>query len=84
MLKGVNDQPEHAEALINLVKGMEVKVNIIPFHYWEGAPFEPSSNNAIHRFSKILEDHFIAAPIRRSRGEDIMAACGQLKSEYHK
>ena len=84
MLKGINDQPEHAEALIQLVKNLEVKVNIIPFHYWEGAPFEPSSNNAIHRFSKILEDHFIAAPIRRSRGEDIMAACGQLKSEKGK
>lgn len=80
MLKGINDQPEHAYALMDLVKGLEVKFNLIPFHYWQGAPFEPSSHNAIHRFAKILEDHYFAAPIRRSRGEDIMAACGQLKS----
>ena len=84
MLKGVNDQPEHAEELIRLVKGLEVKFNLIPFHPWEGAPFEPSSHNAIHRFAQILEDHYIAAPIRRSRGEDIMAACGQLKSSHEK
>lgn len=84
MLKGINDQPGHAQALINLVKDMEVKVNLIPFHHWDGAPFEPSSNSTIHRFAKILEDNFIAAPIRRSRGEDIMAACGQLKSVKEK
>lgn len=80
MLKDINDSPQHAEELMKLVDGLEVKFNLIPFHYWEGAPFEPSSNNAIHRFSKILESHWFAAPIRRSRGEDIMAACGQLKS----
>ncbi len=80
MLKGINDQPEHAYALMELVKGLEVKFNLIPFHYWQGAPFEPSGHNAIHRFAKILEDHYFAAPLRRSRGEDIMAACGQLKS----
>lgn len=80
MLKGINDQPEHAYALMELVKGLEVKFNLIPFHYWQGALFEPSGHNAIHRFAKILEDHYFAAPIRRSRGEDIMAACGQLKS----
>ena len=84
MLKGVNDRPEHAAELIELTKELEVKFNLIPFHAWAGAPFEPSSQNAIHRFSKILEDHYIAAPIRRSRGEDIMAACGQLKSEHEK
>ena len=81
MLKGVNDSPQQAQDLIRLVKGLEVKVNLIPFHPWNGAPFEPSSHNAIHRFAKILEDAYIAAPIRRTRGEDIMAACGQLKSE---
>ena len=84
MLKGINDQPEHAYALMELVKGLEVKFNLIPFHYWQGAPFEPSGHNAIHRFAKILEDHYFAAPIRRSRGEDIMAACGQLKSAKRK
>jgi len=84
MLKGVNDGPEQAQELIELTKGLEVKFNLIPFHPWDGAPFEPSSMNAMHRFAKILEDHYIAAPIRRSRGEDIMAACGQLKSAHEK
>ncbi len=82
MLKGVNDTPAHAKALIELVKGLEVKFNLIPFHPWDGAPFEPSSMNTIHKFSKLLESAWFAAPIRRSRGEDIMAACGQLKSAH--
>lgn len=80
MLKGVNDTQKHAEELMKLVDGLEVKFNLIPFHYWEGAPFEPSSQNAMHKFAKILENNWFASPIRRSRGEDIMAACGQLKS----
>lgn len=80
LLKGINDSEAEARALIELVKDLEVKVNLIPFHPWAGAPFEPSSNNTIHKFARVLEDAYIAAPIRRSRGEDIMAACGQLKS----
>lgn len=80
MLKDVNDSPQHAEELMKLVDGLEVKFNLIPFHYWNGAPFEPSGSNTIHRFARILENNWFAAPIRRSRGEDIMAACGQLKS----
>ncbi len=84
LLKGINDSPKHAEQLMHLVDGLEVKFNLIPFHYWEGAPFEPASNNAIHQFAKILESNYFAAPIRKSRGEDIMAACGQLKSQFIK
>ena len=84
MLKGVNDSPENARELIQLVKGLEVKFNLIPFNPWEGCAFEPSSNNTIHKFAKILEDAYFAAPIRQSRGQDIMAACGQLKSLYHR
>ena len=80
LLKDVNDTPKHAEELMKLVDGLEVKFNLIPFHYWDGAPFEPSSMNTMHKFSKILENNWFASPIRRSRGEDIMAACGQLKS----
>lgn len=80
LLKGINDSEENAYELMRLVKGLEVKFNLIPFHSWKGAPFEPSDKETIHRFAKILESHFFAAPIRRSRGEDIMAACGQLKS----
>lgn len=84
MLKGVNDSMENARELIQLVKGLEVKFNLIPFNPWNGCPFEPSSNNTIHQFSKVLEDAYFAAPIRQSRGQDIMAACGQLKSLYHR
>lgn len=80
MLKGINDSEENAHELMQLVKGLEVKFNLIPFHKWDGAPFEPSDSQTIKKFSKILENHWFAAPIRRSRGEDIMAACGQLKS----
>ena len=84
MLKGINDSPENARELIQLVKGLEVKFNLIPFNPWERCVFEPSSNNTIHKFAKILEDAYFAAPIRQSRGQDIMAACGQLKSLYHR
>ena len=84
MIKGLNDSVENAKELIHLVKGLEVKFNLIPFNPWDGCAFEPSSNNAIHRFSKVLEDAYFAAPIRASRGQDIMAACGQLKSAYLK
>lgn len=84
MLKGINDSLECAEKLIPLTKDLEVKFNLIPFHPWEGCPFQCSSNNTMHKFSRYLEDRFLAAPIRRSRGEDIMAACGQLKSANKK
>ena len=80
MLKDVNDSLECAEELTRLVKGLEVKFNLIPFHPWPGCPFEPSSHNQMHKFSKFLESKYFAAPIRRSRGQDIMAACGLLKS----
>ena len=84
MLKDVNDSLECAEELSQLVKGLEVKFNLIPFHPWPGAPFECSSTNQINRFSKLLENKYFAAPIRRSRGKDIMAACGLLKSATKK
>ncbi len=80
MLKGVNDSLECAAELVKLVKGLEVKFNLIPFHPWDNCPFSCSSMNQIQKFSKYLEGKYFAAPIRRSRGEDIMAACGQLKS----
>ena len=80
LLQGINDTPQCAEELMRLVEGLEVKFNLIPFNPWAGCPYKPSSKNAMHRFAKILEDHWFAAPIRASRGQDIMAACGQLKS----
>ncbi len=80
MLKGVNDSDEDAHALVKLLKGIRSKVNLIPFNPWPGAPYECPSNNRIHAFGRIIMEAGIASPIRKTRGEDIMAACGQLKS----
>jgi 23S rRNA (adenine2503-C2)-methyltransferase len=80
MLKGVNDSDEDARALVQLLKDIPSKVNLIPFNPWPGAPYECSSNNRIHSFGRILIAGGIAAPIRKTRGQDILAACGQLKS----
>lgn len=81
MLKGVNDSDEDAQALITLLGDLPCKVNLIPFNVWPGSGFECSSNTRIDKFSKILTAAGIAAPVRRPRGRDILAACGQLKSE---
>ena len=81
MLKGVNDSPADARALVKLVKGIPTKVNLIPFNPWPGAPFERSTPAAIKAFSDIVFEAGYSSPVRTPRGEDIMAACGQLKSE---
>ena len=80
MLDGVNDSPADAHELVRLVKDIPAKFNLIPFNPWPGAIYTCSSNNAMHRFAKILNDAGLSAPIRVPRGRDIMAACGQLKS----
>ncbi len=80
MLKGVNDSDEDAHRLVKLLDGIPAKVNLIPFNEWPGAPYERSSNNRIRAFATILMNAGYASPIRTPRGEDIMAACGQLKS----
>ncbi len=80
MLKGVNDSEADARALVKLIKGIPAKLNLIPFNPWPGAPYERSTNTAINRFAKIVMNAGYASPIRTPRGEDIMAACGQLKS----
>ena len=80
MLAGVNDSPAEAREMVRLLKGIPSKVNLIPFNPWPGAPYQCSSNNRIHAFGRILMEAGLAAPIRRSRGQDILAACGQLKS----
>jgi 23S rRNA (adenine2503-C2)-methyltransferase len=80
MLKDVNDTPAEARELVRLLKGIPAKVNLIPFNPWPGAPFECSSDAAIKRFSDIVFDAGYSSPIRTPRGQDIMAACGQLKS----
>jgi 23S rRNA (adenine2503-C2)-methyltransferase len=80
MLKDVNDSPAEARELARLLKGIPAKVNLIPFNPWPGAPFECSDDVAIKRFSDIVFDAGYSSPIRTPRGQDIMAACGQLKS----
>ena len=80
MLKDVNDSPADARELVRLLKGIPAKTNLIPFNPWPGAPFEPSPPKAIERFARILNEAGLSAPVRTPRGQDIMAACGQLKS----
>jgi len=80
MLKGVNDSPADARALVKLISGIPAKVNLIPFNAWPGAPFECSSDEAIEKFAAILNAAGYSSPVRTPRGRDIMAACGQLKS----
>ena len=84
MLKGVNDSPAEARALVRLISGLPAKVNLIPFNPWPGSPYECSSWATIERFGEILNKAGYASPIRRPRGRDILAACGQLKSESEK
>jgi 23S rRNA (adenine2503-C2)-methyltransferase len=81
MLRGVNDSPAEARELVRLLQGIPAKVNLIPFNPWPGAPYERSTAAAIAAFSDIVNAAGYSSPVRTPRGEDIMAACGQLKSE---
>lgn len=80
MLDGVNDTDADAHRLVKLIDGIPAKINLIPFNEWPGAPYKRSSNNRIRAFSEIIYRGGYASPVRKPRGEDIMAACGQLKS----
>ncbi|UWQ95843.1 23S rRNA (adenine(2503)-C(2))-methyltransferase RlmN [Gymnodinialimonas sp. 57CJ19] len=80
MLKDVNDTDEDARRLVKLIKGIPAKINLIPFNEWPGAPYERSDWARIEAFADIVYKAGYASPIRTPRGEDIMAACGQLKS----
>jgi 23S rRNA (adenine2503-C2)-methyltransferase len=80
MLKGVNDSQADAKQLVRLLKGIPAKINLIPFNPWPGAPFECSDWNTIETFGDIVNAAGYSSPVRRPRGRDIMAACGQLKS----
>lgn len=80
MLKGVNDSPADAKKLVELIKGIPAKINLIPFNPWPGTEFECSTESSIKQFAAIIERAGYIAPVRTPRGEDIMAACGQLKS----
>jgi 23S rRNA (adenine2503-C2)-methyltransferase len=81
MLKGVNDTEADARELVRLIAGLPAKVNLIPFNPWPGSRYEPSTKAALDRFAKIVMDAGFASPIRTPRGQDILAACGQLRTE---
>jgi 23S rRNA (adenine2503-C2)-methyltransferase len=84
MLKGVNDSPAEARALVRLLKGVPAKINLIPFNPWPGSPYACSDWETIERFSEIVFNAGYASPVRTPRGRDILAACGQLKSATEK
>jgi 23S rRNA (adenine2503-C2)-methyltransferase len=81
MLKGVNDSNADARELVQVIRGIPAKINLIPFNPWPGAPYECSDWERIEEFGEIVNRAGYASPIRTPRGRDIMAACGQLKSE---
>lgn len=80
MLKDVNDSDEDARRLVKLIQGIPAKINLIPFNEWPGSPYQRSDWGRIEKFADIIYKAGYASPIRTPRGEDIMAACGQLKS----
>lgn len=84
MLKGVNDSDAEARELVKLLKGIPAKINLIPFNPWPGTRYECSDWERIERFSEIVFRAGYASPVRTPRGRDILAACGQLKSETEK
>ncbi len=81
MLNGVNDSLADARELVKIIRGIPAKINLIPFNPWPGAPYECSDWNQIEKFAEIVNRAGYASPVRTPRGRDIMAACGQLKSE---
>jgi 23S rRNA (adenine2503-C2)-methyltransferase len=84
MLKGVNDTDRDARELVRLLRGLPAKINLIPFNPWPGNRFECSDWERIERFAEIVFKAGYASPIRTPRGRDILAACGQLKSDTGK
>jgi 23S rRNA (adenine2503-C2)-methyltransferase len=81
MLKGINDTPADARALVKLLAGIPAKINLLPYNAWEGSPFECSEPEVMQKFGDIVNRAGYASPVRTPRGRDILAACGQLKSE---
>lgn len=81
MLKGVNDSLAEARDLVRLLRGVPSKINLIPFNPWPGSPYECSDWETIEEFAEVLNRAGYASPIRTPRGRDILAACGQLRSE---
>ena len=84
MLQGVNDSPEDARRLARLLNGIRSKVNLLPLNEAAGIPFTRPSDDAVNRFAKVLADRGVTVSVRKSRGRDIRAACGQLITESSK
>ncbi|ABQ32537.1 MULTISPECIES: 23S rRNA (adenine(2503)-C(2))-methyltransferase RlmN [Bradyrhizobium] len=84
MLKGVNDSLDDARLLVKLLKGIPAKINLIPFNPWPGSAYECSDWEQIEKFSEYVFNAGYSSPVRTPRGRDILAACGQLKSETEK
>ena len=80
MLKGINDSVSDAKQLVKMIAGIPAKINLIPFNPWPNSPYECSNRDQIKKFSDIINNAGYASPVRKTRGQDIMAACGQLKS----
>ena len=81
MLRGINDTPADARELVRLIAGIPGKVNLIPFNPWPGSDYQPSTREALEAFAAIVQDAGFPSPIRMPRGGDILAACGQLRTE---
>jgi 23S rRNA (adenine2503-C2)-methyltransferase len=81
LLEEVNDTPEDARRLVTLLNGIKAKVNLLPLNEAAGIPFKRPSDDRVNRFAEILADHHVTVSVRRSRGRDIRAACGQLMTE---
>jgi len=81
MLDGVNDTPEDARRLVKLLNGIKAKVNLLPLNEAAGIPFKRPSDERVNHFAQILADHHVNVSVRKSRGRDIRAACGQLMTE---
>jgi 23S rRNA (adenine2503-C2)-methyltransferase len=84
VLKDVNDSPDDARRLVRLLHGIRGKVNLLPLNEAAGIPFERPADGTVNRFAKILSDHGVTVSVRKSRGRDIRAACGQLITESGK
>ena len=84
MLKGINDTEECAKQLVKLMSKFPSKVNLIEFNSWPGVKFQPTERQEIEKFSKFIKDKGYMSFIRRSRGDDVLAACGQLRTESEK
>lgn len=81
MLGGLNDSPGDAKRLVSMLRGLQCKVNLIPFNQYEGSEFRPPSQESLLKFQDVLSTANIPALVRKSKGQDILAACGQLKGE---